>query len=744
MNPVQLALRVLRVDSRSRTSALLTAAGVAIACALIIFLVTLPQAAAERAERANWQTEGMSEGLKDNVEPTMVASYDYAQGEEITRFDVVPNAEFNGGPAAPGPGEVLLSEDLAKLAKELPPEQLGERFPGRIAGVIDDQYLQYPEQLLVVVGHDSTAFNEIVALSDSSNTVLADSAEDEVLLSVLAGVGVVLLTVPSLVLVASAARLIAARRERRLSALRLAGATPRQVVAMVAAETGIAAVGGTVLGLLLGWPLRYVFRNVPWGGGTWLVSDFTPSTTTVLIVSLGIPLLVVLATVVGLRRVVRSPLGAVMEHARKPPSAWRLLLLVAVAVFFAFGINVAGESGNWYFLLAGLAAVVASASFIGPWITAMIGSLFTKLWRHPPMLMAGRRLRSDPKSAYRAASGVVLAVFTGSMALTLLPGFESMSGVGGSFKNSVPYVDVPAAEADAAKGRAAEFLRSSGSPAKVTASASVMLRAPDGTQYPALVMECEQAAKATRMSITSCAGPPSVHTAQSTPLPSTGLSIETTNSAGDSETVPLGSDVPVRTLGDTPSDIDESVLIDPALAPSVLDKNVTTIAIAATPGDFPEMIRTAMAVAAPGAMMDSRELMINDQRTQLDDLRRVTTIGVATAALLAGCSAAITSASSVVDRRRTFGALIAAGTPVRTLGRGLRAEAALPALVAALGAGIGGVAVGASMLPLFEAEASFTPWVLVPVTVGVIVAVLAASASGPMLRKVSAEPFTEE
>ena len=47
----------------------------------------------------------------------------------------------------------------------------------------------------------------------------------------------------------------------------------------------------------------------------------------------------------------------------------------------------------------------------------------------------------------------------------------------------------------------------------------------------------------------------------------------------------------------------------------------------------------------------------------LDDLRRVTVIGLIAAGVLAGCSAAVATAGSVMDRRRTFGALIAAGTP---------------------------------------------------------------------------------
>jgi FtsX-like permease family protein len=159
-----------------------------------------------------------------------------------------------------------------------------------------------------------------------------------------------------------------------------------------------------------------------------------------------------------------------------------------------------------------------------------------------------------------------------------------------------------------------------------------------------------------------------------------------------------------------------------------------------------EKVRTALALALPGDSFNSRELRLEEQQTTLGDLKRVTAIGLSLAALLAGSSAAITAASSVVDRRRTFGALIAAGTPVRMLGRALRTEAALPALVATLGAGAGGIAIGVALLGLFSENAAVVidGWIFAPVVLGVAVAVLASASSGPMLRRISNEPISDE
>src|SRR5207302_5248052 len=129
--------------------------------------------------------------------------------------------------------------------------------------------------------------------------------------------------------------------------------------------------------------------------------------------------------------------------------------------------------------------------------------------------------------------------------------------------------------------------------------------------------------------------------------------------------------------------------------------------------------------------------------------RRVTVIGLVAAALLAGCSAAIATAGSVMDRRRTFGALMAAGTPVRVLSRALRAEAALPALVATVGSGVAGMAVGIGLFTFAMrghggVSAVLTPWLLAPVVLGVLVAVLAASVCTPALKRVQAEPLADE
>src|SRR5215217_3701439 len=318
MNAFSLALRVLRADKRTRVSTILTAVGVAIATALVLLLVSLPFATQARAQRALWQEITYSSTNAQSAKLLMSTSTDYFNGQKITRIDLALNGLSTvdlppGISALPAPGEALVSPELGLLIHGLPASQLADRFGGKLAGVVGEDALRYPQQLVAVVGHTPADMPENAVPMDG---FAAGTASVDGLLQLLSGVGVVVLLVPSLVLVASSARLTAARRERRLAALRLAGATPAQVMGMVAAETAVGAIAGAALGLLSG-PLTHGLATlVPWDGGTWQAADFTLPTGLTIAIVLAIPILVIFAAVLGLRRVLNNPLIASGGHTR--------------------------------------------------------------------------------------------------------------------------------------------------------------------------------------------------------------------------------------------------------------------------------------------------------------------------------------------------------------------------------------------------------------------------------------------
>ncbi|WP_236790407.1 FtsX-like permease family protein [Amycolatopsis sp. GM8] len=737
MNPVRLAFRVLRVDRRTRTSTILTAVGVAIATGLVLLLVSLPFATKARAERSNWQQlEPSSHGAS-----TMLVRMgtDYTGGKEITRLDVSSTVDTvalpPGVPSFPKPGEVLVSPALFERMHALPASQLADRFPGKVVGTLDDRALKYPDQLVALVGHTPETMPDNATPVSGFGT--ADRAEVDPLLALLAGVGVVVLVVPSLVLVASSSRLTAARRERRLAALRLAGATPGQVTGIVAAETGVAAVAGAVLGLAVSPLLHWLATFVSWGGGTWLPTDFRlPVWLTALLV-VAMPVLVLLAAVLGLRRVVRDPIGAASAHTPKPLHAWRLLALPVAGGFFFYVVS--DKSGsNVGTVLLGLLMVIGAAVVVGPWITFAVGRIFVERWRKPAGLLAGRRLLDDPRGAYRASAGVVLAVFIGSMALTLMPSFEGLAGGGGTYRDSVLTVNTSTERAHEIAAQTNERLARYGQQARATELYSVMLSSVNGSQVNAYVVPCERAVELFRVDL-ACAAGPAVYGPGD-------LSGYRVSSGFEKAAVPLAPGIPTRPFRPLDSDVSVQAVVDLAAVPPGIEPKYVNVAVS-TAGSDPEVVRTALAASGEGVY--SRDVYLTRQLTQLADLRRVTVIGLVAAAVLAGCSAAIATAGSVLDRRRTFGALMAAGTPVRVLSRALRAEAALPALAATIGAGVAGMLVGLGLFSMVKtsgeaASAVLTPWLLAPVVLGLGVAVLAASVCTPALNRVRAEPLADE
>jgi hypothetical protein len=732
VNSVQLAMRVLRVDRRTQVSTTLTALGVAVATGLVLLLVSLPFATQARAQRTLWQGHQFSTAASGHV--LVASSEDAVDGLRITRVDVAPldDTGRNTLPAGidriPAPGEMLQSPELAALASSRPAKDLADRFGAKPAGLLGTDALMYPEQLVLLVGHTPDTMPDGAIELPRLGT---GTAEVDPLLALLAGVGVVVLLVPSLVLVASASRLTAARRERRLAALRLAGATPAQVTAMVAAETGIAAVAGAVIGVAVSPVLHAVATWVPWAGGTWLAGDFALPWHVMLLIAVVVPVLVVGAAVLGLRRVVNTPLMAVGGHTRKPLSWTRLAIVpVAVALFF-WTLTSASLNDSMVPILLSLGLLMWSPTLVGPWVTSALGGVFTKVWRRPAVLLAGRRLRDDPRAAYRASAGVVLAVFAGSMALTLMPSLESEAGYSSPYRDSVLYLSTGEEQAPAVVAAADRGLERYGLAERATTVGYVSVR--QGEEYlSAYVVPCSEAEVLLPVTV-SCGREPAIYAPSATAVDALSYG----GSGSTEHRTPLAGEPVVSSgLG--------VVLIDPALLPADVELSSVDVAVPASAGSR-EAARTALLAASGGAQVISKEMMLDDQNTQLADLRRVTVIGLVTASVLGGLSAAIATAGSVMDRRKTFGALMAAGTPVRTLSRALRAEAALPALVATIGAGALGTAVGIGLFGLVsQSTAVLSPWLLAPVVLGALVALLAASVCTPALNRVRAEPLAEE
>ncbi|GAA4526939.1 FtsX-like permease family protein [Nonomuraea ferruginea] len=585
----------------------LTLGAVAVATALLLFAVTANFAFQARGDRDAWRNPVAAGSGATAVE---AARFDYVRDERMTVVDVaaLPGkapAPPPGLDRFPAPGEAWLSPALAELARELPADQLAARFPA-VTGVLGEEALAYPGELVAVVGHRPDAPVMTAERSDDwiagrPPTPVADFtgrvSEDAEAYQVLALIASVLMVVPLLVFGGAAARLTVARRDQRLAALRLVGATPGQVVGMTVAEAVIVAFAGAVAGTAAYAAAVPLLTRIEIGGGPWFAADLWPHPLVLAGALVAVPLLVGLSAVAGLRRVVVSPLG--VARRQTPPGMRALRVLALLVVLAAFPLL--GLEASVTVIAVAIALALLSLNLAGPWVVGLIGRVAAAFARTPALLLAGRRLVDDPRSAWRTVSGVALTGFVAGFLGMLSPGAFSSGASHAEFRLAV-VEGRPAVVAEQAR----EQMRDAGLAARV-----------------------EHSEKLVTVTVTGDAAP----------------------AAGDAAAGDAGKGDAVAGDGGGVG----VVVVDRA--------------------------RTALAGLVPGRTPTSEA---DDQRfgfQLLDDVRVGTVVVLSVSFLVAIASAGITAASSVLDRRQTYGLLRLAGTPLTVLDRARRAETLIPLTV---------------------------------------------------------------
>ncbi|MFK0252801.1 FtsX-like permease family protein [Streptomyces sp. NPDC090445] len=240
-----------------------------------------------------------------------------------------------------------------------------------------------------------------------------------------------LLSVPALTLVAQCSRLGAPAREQRLAAIRMAGATPRQVVRVVSVETGLASVPGVLAGFAVFLVARALLDAPDSQGRRSLPTDVLPHAAATAGIVLGVPLAVAALTVLTLRRAALTPFGVVRRtrRARPRPTPGVLIVVGLGACALVAPVHVyftrhprAGDVPS--LVTGGLVLIGVLAVGIGVvtgtgWITHTIGRLLQRHARGPAGLLAGRRMMADPWSGSRTFSAMLVALVIGSAAAGL-------------------------------------------------------------------------------------------------------------------------------------------------------------------------------------------------------------------------------------------------------------------------------------------------------------------------------------
>jgi FtsX-like permease family protein len=373
---------------------------------------------------------------------------DIFDGQTISRFDVAGTGTSSpvppGIPRDPGPGQYYASPALAALLRSTPANQLADRYPGHLAGTIGDAALPSPSSLVIIVGRTPVQLAHTpnsVRVTSISTTMVGwppppaelnpkgltyaplDPGGGVKTIDLILSVVALAILIPVLIFIATATRLSAARREERFAAMRLVGATRRQVSLLAATESTVAGILGVAVGFGIFFLLRIPVAGISFIGQPFFPAELTLSLRDVLVVAIGVPVFAAVAARLALRRVHISPLGVARRATPEPPRAWRVVPLLAGLAELGFWVihgHPASNGGEIQGFGSSFLLIIVGLFIAGPWLTMAAATVMARWTSRPSTLLAASRLADDPRAAFRAVSGLVLALFITTVAVVAI------------------------------------------------------------------------------------------------------------------------------------------------------------------------------------------------------------------------------------------------------------------------------------------------------------------------------------
>ena len=670
----------------------LLVAAVGLGIGLLLIAVAGINAVNTQNDRYAWLSTGdtvtAAGAAKTSADPLWwLIRADRFDGQLIGRIDVAATGPTSPVPPGishlPAPGQYYASPALAALLRSTPAEQLAGRYPGHLIGTIGDAALPSPNSLVIVIGRTAAQLARTpgaVRATTIATTPPSGCQQNQCLpgqgvnangIDLIMSVVALAILFPLLIFIGTATRLSAARREERFAAMRLAGATPRQISLVAAVESTVAAVAGVAAGFGLFFVLRVPLASIPFTGAPFFPSDLSLSLPDVLLVALGVPLAAAVVARLALRRVRISPLGVTRRVTPKAPRAWRVLPLLAGLGELGF-IVVHGRPSTTpeqiQAFLPAFVLIMVGLVTAGPWLTMAGARLMARRTGRPDTLIAARRLADNPKAGFRAVSGLVLALFITTVAVTLittqnakngrpLDGPASANVLADQFSDNPQPVTVPTPPA-----ALLDRLRSIRGVQGVLAVHQVR-----GLTIPDALLGFPHNFGALQAGLVSCA--------QLASIPSFGR-------------CPAGAAV-AAFPGDGAFGKPLAEITWPAASVSVsrLDRSPVLAINVATSGTVPaiEQARTVLETAYPGydppATLGEENAEVDQQSVAYQQLADVV---VLTSLAIAGCTLAASVAAGLAERKRPFSLLRLAGAPLGMLQRVVALESAIPLLVTAV------------------------------------------------------------
>ena len=185
-------------------------------------------------------------------------------------------------------------------------------------------------------------------------------------------------------------------------------------------EALVAALAGVVIGFGLYFVTGPALVHVPFAGQPLEPGDLSIGWIDAAVAVIGIPSAAAVVARFALRRVQVSPLGVSRRVTPQPPRMFRVIPLVAGVAVLAYFVSAGrpgSSNGQIEGYVLGFLLIMFGLVLAGPWLTMQGAKFMARRTSRVSVLLAGRRLSDNPRGAFRAVSGLILAIFVTSVSV---------------------------------------------------------------------------------------------------------------------------------------------------------------------------------------------------------------------------------------------------------------------------------------------------------------------------------------
>ncbi|MEU2954317.1 ABC transporter permease [Streptomyces xanthochromogenes] len=705
------------------TRTLLTAVGVGLGVALLLGTTALPGALNARNARDNARNDyGASVDGGPAVDTLLIGRADTQfQGSDVRGRLLQPEGAKAplppGVSALPAPGTMVASPALRDLLASPEGKLLRDRLPYRITSTIADRGLMGPHELAYYAGSDALKQRKDVTNDRAEvlrvNKFVNPSPGEKIdpVLALLIVIIFVVLLMPVGVFIAAAVRFGGDRRDRRLAALRLAGADRRMTRWMAAGEALAGAVVGVVVGALFFVIGRQYVGDITIAGLNVFPADLDPNPLLAVGVALAVPASAVAVTLFAMRSVVVEPLGVVRTSVpRRRRMWWRVLPPLAGLGLLVPLMGRGRDRGtfNQVQVISGTVLLLIGVTALLPWL---VEAVVRRLGGGPVgWQLAVRRLQLTSGSAARMVNGIAVAV-AGAIALQMLFGAVEGDYVKSSGEDtSRAQLMVPLG--DSSPDRQAQEISALKDVAGVTSVAALGSldageKAKEPQHYlPVTVGTCADLGEAATLPsckdgdvfiATGGAWSPELATP-----PGSTVYLDPVNGGSATQGAAVRWTVPASTREavsrpDPTGQRRPGLMVTPGALPRGAKLPIhSTVFVSTAPGDTTAKERVLNLAARADPLTSARSL--NDVQTsnRFAGVRKGLYIGAAAVLMLIGASLLVSMLEQLRERKKLLSALVAFGTRRTTLSWSVLCQTAVPvalglALASLVGLGLGSV-----------------------------------------------------